>query len=330
MFPIKKVFFFAIFIIGILFVFSIYRGGDFSQQSPQNERNEITHQAETKEHTVEVIEPKQSKKERLIINPFGLNKDPNPLTVMLFGVDKTKDEKYGRSDSIMLALIKPKTKELLLMSIPRDTYIHIPNYGFNKLNSAFQLGGPELSKETIERWLNIEITDTVCIDYANFEKLVDLIGGIEIYVDRRMVHSDFTLEEGLQTLSGKEALGYVRFRKSVDGRHDSDYKRTERQRQVLSTILDELLQTRSFSDSFVLLRSLLNTVDTTLSMQQILTYGHHYSDFSSENITTSSFKGEGIRRGGLWYEYISDAELEEKKQLIKQFIETDEIVNESS
>lgn len=238
---------------------------------------------------------------------------------MLFGVDKTEDEKYGRSDSIMLALIKPETMELMIISIPRDTYINIPNHGFNKLNSSFQLGGPDLTKETIEQWLNIEITDTVCIDYANFEKLIDLIGGIEIYVDRRMVHSDFTLEEGLQTLSGKEALGYVRFRKSVDGRHDSDYKRTERQRQVLSTILDELLKTRSFSESFVLLRSLLNTVDTTLSMQQILTYGHHFSEFSSENIKTASFKGEGIRRGGLWYEHISDAEIEEKKALINDF-----------
>jgi polyisoprenyl-teichoic acid--peptidoglycan teichoic acid transferase len=267
------------------------------------------------EYITNELQPREKK-----FNPFSINTTPNPMAILLFGVDRTSDEKYGRSDSIMLALVQPKTKELMLLSIPRDTYINIPNHGYNKLNRAFQLGGAQLAKETVSNWLQIEITETALIDYANFEKMIDLIGGIEMHVDRRMDHNNFTLEEGTQKLTGKEALYFVRFRKSLDGNHDSDYKRTERQRQLLSKLAQELLQKRSFKESFALLRSLLKTIETSLSIQQIITYGHHFSDFSAENITSLSFTGEGERRDGLWYEVISDEEVEEKKQIINSFM----------
>ena len=330
MFPIKRVIFFSILIIGISAAFFLDRGpNDFRLENEANEMkpqvivNEgIRQEINTEERIVEKTKVNEGKiiKNPMNIHPFGIGRTPKPLSMMLFGVDRTKDEKYGRSDSIMLAFAQPNTKELMLISIPRDTYIEIPNYGKHKLNTAFQLGGPELTKSTVENWLDIEINDTVSVDYASFEEMIDLIGGIEIDVDRRMVHDEFILEKGVQTLSGEEALYFVRFRKSFDGNHDSDYKRTERQRQVLSKLTDELLKTRSFKQSFTLLRSLIDTIDTTLSIQKIITYGHHYSDFSSENITALSFEGYGDLRDGLWYEIIPNTELEEKKQLIHEFM----------
>ena len=339
MFPIKKVIIFIILILGFSSIFFIVRdtvnlsfeneADNIQPQVISNEEiseekiNQDTYPKETTIKKTKVNEEKITNNQN--INPFAIRKTPKPLTLMLFGVDRTNDEKYGRSDSIMLAFVQPNTKELMLISIPRDTYIEIPNYGNNKLNTAFQLGGPELTKETVENWLNIEINDTVSIDYANFEDMIDLIGGIEIDVDRRMVHNEFTLEKGVQTLSGEEALHFVRFRKSIDGNHDSDYKRTERQRQVLSKLTDELLKTRSFRESFTLLRSLINTIDTTISIQKIIIYGHHYSDFTSENITALSFEGYGDLRDGLWYEIIPNSELEEKKQLIYEFMNRSEI-----
>ncbi|QOY36692.1 LCP family protein [Anaerobacillus isosaccharinicus] len=321
MLTIKKVILFSLVTIAIFGTLAVFQSnnnlnnGQTNQIHPQTIETEVVVETEITESNInEVTEIKRR------TNPFSIRKTPKPLSILLFGVDRTPDEKYGRSDSIMLALVQPETKELMLMSIPRDTYINIPDHGYHKLNRSFQLGGPTLTKQTVSDWLEFEINETASIDYASFEKMIDLIGGIEMHVDRRMAHNEFIIEEGLQTLSGKEALYFVRFRKSLDGNHDSDYKRTERQRQLLTKLTSELLKSRSFTESFSLLRSLFKTVDTTLSLQQIITYGHHYSDFSSEKITTLSITGHGDRRGGLWYEIIPDKELEEKQKLIYEFM----------
>lgn len=318
MIPIKKIFIFTIITFIVLGIGYYSRGTYFSQhEQPKLIPSFTTNQKpnETKHVVYEKTNQQISRK-----NIFSIKKTPKPLAILLFGIDQIKEEEYGRSDSILLALVQPKTKQLMLISIPRDTYIEIPNYGHHKLNTAFQLGGPQLTKETISNWLDLKINETASIDYARFEKLIDLIGGIELDVDRRMIHEEFILEKGLQTLTGSEALHFVRFRKSKDGNHDSDYKRTERQRQLLSKLTSELLNSRSIKESFNLLRSLFKTVDTTLSIQQIITYGYHFSGFSAEQITSLTFNGGGDRRGGLWYEIISDNELEAKKDLINEFM----------
>lgn len=310
---IKKVIIFSLLAITLISTLVIFQTENLSRP--------IQQQTTENEGIKQVAKPSPKVTEKNIkTNPFTIKRNLNPLAILLFGVDRSPDEKYGRSDSIMLALVQPKTKEVMLMSIPRDTYIDIPGHGYNKLNRSFQIGGPELTKQTVSNWLDLEINETASIDYTNFEKMIDLIGGIEINVDRRMAHHEFIIEEGIQTLSGKEALYFVRFRKSLDGNHDSDYKRTERQRQLLTKLTNELLQTRSFKESFTLLRSLFKTIDTTLSLQQIITYGHHYSDFSTENMKTLSITGEGDRRNGLWYEIVSEKELEDKKRLINDFL----------
>ncbi len=323
--PLRKVLICCIILFGFLTAYSAFQPIDLSDPKQSNKMELEPLEAEDvqafEERVPQITQTKPNQSSR----PFSIRKPPKPLTMLLFGVDKTTDEKYGRSDSIMLALVQPKTKELMLMSIPRDTYIEIPGHGFHKLNRSFQLGGPELTKQTVSNWLGINIEETASIDYANFEKMIDLIGGIEMDVDRRMAHNEFVVEEGLQKLTGKQALYFVRFRKSLDGKHDSDYKRTERQRQLLTKLSHELLKKRTFRESFSLLKSIFKTVDTTLSLQQIITYGSHFSsDFSAEKMTTLSITGEGQRRNGLWYEIIPDKELEEKRGLIKEFLKLEE------
>lgn len=321
-------------IICLVLVAIVVGSQQFTQVKNQNDTNEpiSPQQKSLKENIIEeknqhkpVKESKRSKR-----SFFTHQKELDPLAILLLGVEKSKYEKHGRSDSIMLALVQPKSKQLMLVSIPRDTYIHIPNHGYDKLNRSFQLGGAELTKETITQWLDLKINHTASIDYGNFEKMVDLIGGIEMNVDRSMSHGNVSIEEGQQKLSGSEALLFVRFRKSGDGKHDSDYKRTERQRQLLSNLTSELVKNRSILQSFQLLHSLIKTVETTLPLQQIISYGHHYSDFSSENIITLSFKGTGDKRNGLWYEILSEDEIREKRDLINNFLEGKEIEVENN
>ncbi|UTW70755.1 LCP family protein [Anaerobacillus sp. HL2] len=82
----------------------------------------------------------------------------------------------------------------------RDTYIYIPNHGYDKLNKSFQIGGAKLTREIISDWLEMEINETAAIDYSNFEQLIDLIGGLELYVDRQMVHNEFSFRKRIANI----------------------------------------------------------------------------------------------------------------------------------
>ncbi|MGO4889841.1 LCP family protein [Anaerobacillus sp. MEB173] len=248
-------------------------------------------------------------------------KPPEPRALLLFGVDYiTKGEKYGRSDTIILVLSSPSTKEIALLSIPRDTYINIPGHGYNKINTAFQLGGPQLTKKTVGKWLGIPIEDTITIDYDGFTKLINLLGGLEINVDKTMKNAEFTLKEGKRHLSGDEVLKFVRFRKSIDGKHDSDYQRMQRQHQVLTELANEIFQVRPLPEMISLVHTMNKSVDTTLDLKETLLFTKYYYDFSIDNLHTLMFQGQGKKMNGIWYEVIPKKELNEKKQFINNFL----------
>ncbi|MBQ9358927.1 MAG: LCP family protein, partial [Abditibacteriota bacterium] len=124
------------------------------------------------------------------------------------------------------------TKELRAISFPRDTMVTIPGHGTQKLNAAHVLGGPQLVKEVIEQ----NFLDQIPIDYyiktdtASFREMVDLVGGVYILVEERMKYTDRSQDLYIdlkpspekQLLNGKDAEGYVRFRKDRYG--DSSFK----------------------------------------------------------------------------------------------------------
>src|SRR5690606_17560453 len=128
------------------------------------------------------------------------------------------------------------------ISIPRDSYVSIPGYREkDKINSTYPRGGAELTMQTIEEWFDTEVYGYVHIDFDGFTELVDLLGGVEVYVDQKIVYDDpmdgthIRLEQGLQVLDGKNALDFVRARKDNRGSryYTSDYQRMERQQLVL-------------------------------------------------------------------------------------------------
>jgi polyisoprenyl-teichoic acid--peptidoglycan teichoic acid transferase len=131
---------------------------------------------EEEENNGEMIEEKQSQ---------------HSFTLLLFGISNRVNLKdSGRADTIMLALIDPLPGKIQLISIPRDTYVDIPGYGNNKINAAYPRGGADLLKKTIENWLDIDIHAYASINFEGFIDLVDLVGGIEVYVPRNMKYDD--------------------------------------------------------------------------------------------------------------------------------------------
>lgn len=159
----------------------------------------------------------------IYINNEYLNSSSDRTNILLFGIDSESlsSEKGTRSDTIMLLSLDPSVKEPILISIPRDTRVKIPDRNTQeKINHAHAYGGTELLVKTVEEFLNLQIDYYVKINYLAVEEIVNAIGGVSIDVPIDMRYEDpyadpplnINIKQGLQTLNGREALHFLRFR----------------------------------------------------------------------------------------------------------------------
>lgn len=168
-------------------------------------------------------------------------------TYLLVGSDSREDlsaeekKKLGtgstagrRTDTIMLMHV-PESGPPALISIPRDSYVPIPGHGRNKINAAFAFGDAPLLVKTIENVSGLRIDDYVEIGFGGFVDVVDSVGGIKLCLPKAMKDKDahINLPAGCQELDGKNALGYVRARKSDP---KGDLGRVERQREMVGAV----------------------------------------------------------------------------------------------
>ncbi|TQL67262.1 LytR family transcriptional attenuator [Nocardioides albertanoniae] len=141
-----------------------------------------------------------------------------------------------RADTMMLLHLSADRRSASVISIPRDSWVRIPGHGKAKVNAAFSEGGPRLSVQTVERLTGVRIDHVAWVDWAGFEEIGDLLGGVEVYVPET-VHDSArhrTWTEGKHLLTGEEALLYVRQRYGLPG---GDLDRVKRQQYVLRSIL---------------------------------------------------------------------------------------------
>lgn len=195
----------------------------------------------------------------------------NVVTILLIGADST-DGKNARSDSIILCTLNKTQNTISLTSLLRDTYVRIPGHSSNRINASFAWGGVSLLEDTIEENFGVRADGVVMIDFSHFEKLIDLLGGIELdlsYAEANFVNfkAKCSLGTGVQTLNGKQALWYSRFRGTAAG----DLARTNRQRVVLTTLLNEY-KSKSLTELLSLLDDILPMVTTTMTQKEILGY----------------------------------------------------------
>lgn len=149
----------------------------------------------------------------------------------------TGDADGKRTDTIMLLHVPDSDVAPTLVSLPRDTLVEIPGHGKQKLNAAFSFGGGALLAQTVEGVTGMRIDRYAEIGFGGFAGIVDSIGGVEMCLDEPMVDpkAGLDLKAGCQTLTGPQALGYVRTRASAN----ADLDRIERQRKFLSALLSK-------------------------------------------------------------------------------------------
>jgi len=179
------------------------------------------------------------------------------VSILLLGIDQRCDEEGPtHTDSVMVLTIDPVGLSAGLLSLPRDLWVEIPDFGVDRINQANYLGeiyeypggGQALAVETVENLLGISIDYYVAVNFDAFIDVVDLIGGIDIdvpeaiddpkYPDRCYGYDPFSIEAGEQHLSGEEALKYARTRATFGG----DVDRANRQQAVMLAVRDRVLQ----------------------------------------------------------------------------------------
>ncbi len=173
----------------------------------------------------------------------------NDITVLLLGTDedrapggRTVDREAARSDMIMVARLHFGKKKITGITIPRDTLAKVPGYSAHRINAFHVFGGADLAKEAVESLIGVKIDRVIVVNYRVFRDMVDLIGGIEIDVEKRLRYEDergnlhIDIEPGPQHMDGSTAEGYVRYRR------DSDFNRQERQRNFLVSFKEQSIK----------------------------------------------------------------------------------------
>lgn len=232
----------------------------------------------------------------------GQSGTPGRFNVLLLGSDARPGEKLGNTDTIIVAQID--RERLSLLSIPRDTRVEIPGHGMNKINAACRYGGPELTAKVVSDLIGVPVEKYALVRWSGFMKIVDTLGGVDIYVPRNM-HYDpqegpeykIDLHKGMQHLNGRQALAFVRFRMEARG----DIDRTEQQLEFMKALADKVKQPVTLLKLPVLLPELYKNVDTNMSLGEVLAVAKAGYDLKNIAVVTQTLPGYFLTVNGLSY-----------------------------
>lgn len=179
----------------------------------------------------------------------------------------------GLSDTMMLIRFNPETKQLVVLSIPRDTRTEIPGYGIEKINAANARGGPGLTARSVSELLGgVQIDRYIRINVQGVEKLVDALGGVTVYVPQDMKYQDdsqhlyINLKAGKRHLNGNQALQLLRFRYDENG----DIGRIQRQQMVIRALTEQALNPATLARLPKILPVIQSHIDTNLSVEELV------------------------------------------------------------
>lgn len=203
-----------------------------------------------------------------------------PVTVLVMGIDGVpgaqpgSDEIFaGRSDTMLLLRLDPSNQTVNLLSVPRDTQVEIPGIGRTKINQANASGGPALARQVVQSTLNnVPIDRYVRVSTDAFKELVNLLGGVDVYVPEDMSYKDDTqklyinLKKGQQHLDGVQAEGFARFRHDAFG----DIGRVQRQQILLKALRAQLSSPLVLPRIPGILQTMQKYIDTNLSFEEML------------------------------------------------------------
>ncbi len=240
----------------------------------------------------------------------GLQSDDR-ITILMMGIDRRPGEPYiSRTDTMMLLSYSPRSKEISVLSIPRDLYVVIPNRGRDRINTAFvygsqgnnPAGGADLAMQTVAYNLGVPVDHYLMVDFSAFIRAIDALGGIDVHVPYDIYDPDFPdmnygydplyIEAGPQHFDGLLALKYARTR-----HQDNDFYRARRQQQVLLAVRSKALSlgpAELLRQAPVIYRQLEDGIRTDMSLEQLLTLANVLKDIPEDNIHSAVLDTEYV------------------------------------
>lgn len=226
------------------------------------------------------------------------------INILLLGVGGPGHEAPNLSDTILIASIDPRTKEIAMLSIPRDMYVKIgksAKYGSSKINAAYAYGemykheggGGALAKETVSEILDVPVHYYVRVNFNAFKTAVDSVGGVEVEVPKRLYDPYYPVagssrtkvldvQPGLRHFTGIQALEYARSRKTT-----SDFDRAARQQLILSALQQKAVSLSTLSNP-VKISGLVDTigsdVQTDLSPAELVKLASIVKEISTADL----------------------------------------------
>ena len=228
--------------------------------------------------------------------------------ILLMGVDVAENPdnpfKNARTDSIYLISIAPHAKNVNVISIPRDSKVYIHSHSTpDKINHAFAFGGIETTVKTVEQTLGVRINHYLVVSNQALVEFIDMIGGIDVYVEKDMYYNDNTaklhinLSKGLRHLDGKDAEGYMRYRKDALG----DIGRIRRQQWFFNALAEKMKEPSVIVKIPEIIKSVPKYIQTDLSFYELAQYAALVKSLDSSQIQVATLPGEPSQRGIISY-----------------------------
>ena len=235
--------------------------------------------------------------------PFG---GKRVVRILALGEDNTglKANARGLSDTIMLLSVDLDSKRVAALSIPRDTKVDLMSYGgVCKINSSHKIGGPSLTANAVSDLTGIRSDYYMKINLDGFKKTVDILGGVEIDVEKNMHYVDnwgglyINLKKGRQLLDGENAMGYVRFRHDALG----DITRMERQQKFLKALAKKTMTPAKLPVLPAVMQSVMKNIETDLTVKDAVFLAKFFSSINIDEVKTATLPGTPENIGGASY-----------------------------
>lgn len=227
--------------------------------------------------------------------------------ILLMGIDDGDNEYPDapkRTDTMMVLSINPQDNSVQLISVPRDTRVNIPGHkGYDKVNHAFAYGGADLARRTVEVLLDVPINYYVVIDWQAFVKVIDILGGVDLYVEHDMNYEDpwadlkIHIKKGYQHLDGQKAGEYVRFRSDELG----DIGRVQRQQRFMRALSDQALQLGTILKAPSLVNAVNHYVQTDMNFITMVKVANSMKSVNKSELATEMIPGKFATINGLSY-----------------------------
>lgn len=241
----------------------------------------------------------------------------NVVNILLIGQDRRSGQSRQRSDSMILCTFNKDDNTLTLTSFMRDLYVQIPGYQSAKLNAAYAWGGMSLLCQTLYTNFGVQVDGCVEVDFSGFQKVIDKLGGVDLYLTEKEAayfrdELGVEAQKGMNHLDGEMALNYARLRAI-----DSDFNRTQRQRNVLTAIFNQY-KSLSLPRMTELLEQILPLMTTNMTDGEILGYlGELFPVVAAGNIATMRIPADGMyEEACVEKQFVLLADMDANRQLL--------------